>query len=66
MKPIDKAIFGVVSESSGRNQSERIGGLENPKPSAGNPHAGFDVAGTGKPVYGSAIEALLEEAERNS
>jgi len=28
MKPIDKAIFGMVSESSGRNESERIGGLE--------------------------------------
>jgi hypothetical protein len=31
MKPIDKAIFGMVSESSGRNESERIGGLENRK-----------------------------------
>jgi hypothetical protein len=29
MKPIDKAIFGMVSESSGRNESERTGGLEN-------------------------------------
>ena len=28
MKPIDKAIFGMVSEASGRNESERIGGLE--------------------------------------
>ena len=28
MKPIDKAIFGLVSESSGRNERERIGGLE--------------------------------------
>jgi len=28
MKPIDKAIFGMVSDSSGRNESERIGGLE--------------------------------------
>ena len=35
MKPIDKAIFGMVSESSGRNESERIGGLENPKSSRG-------------------------------
>ena len=25
MKPIDKATFGMVSESSGRNESERIG-----------------------------------------
>jgi hypothetical protein len=32
MKPIDKAIFWMVSESSGRNESERIGGLENPNP----------------------------------
>jgi hypothetical protein len=29
LKPIDKAIFGMVSESPGRNESERIGGLEN-------------------------------------
>jgi len=28
LKPIDKAIFGMVSESPGRNASERIGGLE--------------------------------------
>ena len=35
MKPIDKSIFGMVSESSGRNESERIGGLENPKSSRG-------------------------------
>jgi hypothetical protein len=26
MKPIDKAIFGMVSESSGRNESDRDGG----------------------------------------
>jgi hypothetical protein len=31
MKPIDKAIFWMVSESSGRNESERIGGLETRK-----------------------------------
>ena len=29
-KPIDKAIQGMVSESSGRNESERIGGPESP------------------------------------
>jgi len=29
LKPIDKAIFGMVSESPGRNVSERRGGLEN-------------------------------------
>ena len=38
MKPIDKAIFGMVSESSGRNESERIGGLENPKLQRPSPH----------------------------
>ena len=37
MKPIDKAIFGMVSESSGRNESERIGGLENPKAPGAEP-----------------------------
>jgi hypothetical protein len=31
LKPIDKAIFGIVSESSGRNASEHIGGLERSK-----------------------------------
>ena len=29
LKPIDKAILGMVSESPGRNESERTGGLEN-------------------------------------
>ncbi len=28
MKPTDKAIFGMVSKSPGRNASEPIGGLE--------------------------------------
>ena len=28
LKPIDKAIFGMVSESPGRNESERTGSLE--------------------------------------
>ena len=28
MKPTDKAILGMVSESPGRNASEPIGGLE--------------------------------------
>jgi hypothetical protein len=27
MTPIDKAIFGMVSESSGHNESKRLGGL---------------------------------------
>ena len=30
-KPTDKAIFGMVSESPGRNASEPIGGLETEK-----------------------------------
>ena len=29
MEPTDKAILGMVSESPGRNESERRGGLEN-------------------------------------
>lgn len=29
LKPIDKVTLGVMSESPGRNESERIGGLEN-------------------------------------
>ena len=32
LKPIDKAILGVVSELPGRNESERIGGPESEKP----------------------------------
>ena len=28
----DKAVLGMVSESSGRNESERTGGLENVNP----------------------------------
>jgi len=31
LKPIDKAIFRVGSEFSGRNESEGIGGLETTK-----------------------------------
>ena len=31
LKPIDKAILGMVSEPSGRNESERIGSLERVK-----------------------------------
>ena len=32
MKPTDKAILGMVSESPGRNESEPRGGLENYEP----------------------------------
>ena len=31
MKSIDKAIYGMVSPSSGRNESERVGYLETQK-----------------------------------
>ncbi len=31
LKPIDKAILGMVSEPPGRNESERIGSLERVK-----------------------------------
>ena len=37
LKPIDKAIFRMVSESSGRNESERRYGLEKAKPQKPNP-----------------------------
>ena len=32
LKPIDKAILGMVSELPGRNESERTGGPESEKP----------------------------------
>jgi hypothetical protein len=32
LKPIDKAVFGTVSESPGRNESERTGGPESENP----------------------------------
>ncbi len=32
MESIDEAIQGMVSKSSGRNESKRIGDLENPRP----------------------------------
>jgi hypothetical protein len=34
MESIDKAILGMVSESSGRNESERAGYLETLNPEA--------------------------------
>jgi len=37
LKPIDKAILRMVSESSGRNESERRYGLEKAKPQKPNP-----------------------------
>jgi hypothetical protein len=38
MKPIDEAIFGMVSESSGRNESKCVGGLETRKLQWPSPH----------------------------
>ena len=37
VKPIDKAIRGIVSESPGRNASEPTGGLVNNKPRRPSP-----------------------------
>ena len=37
LKPIDEAIVRMVSESPGRNESERIGGPERAKPRRPNP-----------------------------
>ncbi len=37
LKPIDKPILGMGSESSGRNESEREGGLESRKPQRPSP-----------------------------
>jgi len=37
MKPTDKAIFGMVSESPGRNESEPIGGLDKKQTSEAEP-----------------------------
>ena len=37
MKPTDKAILGMVSESSGRNESERRGDLERREPQRPSP-----------------------------
>ena len=55
MKPIDKAILGMVSESPGRNESEPRGGLvrnELRRPS-------LLVSGEGSMEYRRPIEAML-------
>ena len=39
LKPTDKAIVWMVSESPGRNESERRGGPERTKPQRPSPHA---------------------------
>ncbi len=38
LKPIDKAVFRTVSESPGRNESERTGGPESENPRRPSPH----------------------------
>ena len=38
LKPIDKAVFRTVSESPGRNESERTGGLESENLRRPSPH----------------------------
>ncbi len=38
LKPIDKAVFWTVSESLGRNESERTGGPESENPRRPSPH----------------------------
>ncbi len=37
LKPIDKAVFWTVSESPGRNESERTGGPESDNPRRPSP-----------------------------
>ena len=54
MKPTDKAILGMVSKSSGRNESEPIDGLENEKPRSPSPH----FKGEGSMAWRRLAEAL--------
>jgi len=49
MKPTDKAIFGMVSESPGRNIRELSGGLENKR----TPEA--ELPGVGRRQHGQAV-----------
>jgi hypothetical protein len=57
MKPIDKAIFGMVSESLGRNESERIGGLESPKLQGPSPHRNLRNFGTRSETLAGRLHA---------
>ncbi len=54
MKPTDKAILGMVSESPGRNESEPTGGLEKLKPRRPSP----PVTGEGSMAGRRLTEAL--------
>jgi hypothetical protein len=51
MKPTDKAILGMVSESPGRNESEPTGGLDKINPE-------------GRALYGRAKAAWLAQTDR--
>jgi hypothetical protein len=44
MKPTDKAIHGMVSESPGRNVSEPTGGLDKKQPEGRVPWSGMKAA----------------------
>jgi hypothetical protein len=48
MKPTDQAIFGMVSESPGRNASEPSGGLDKKTPEA-------EPSRVGRRQYGQAV-----------
>jgi len=51
LKPIDKAVFGTVSESPGRNESERTGGPESENPRRLSSHPwGEGSMGNRKPI----------------
>src|SRR6266852_3910716 len=53
VKPTDQAIERMVSESPGRNESERRAGPERPKPRRPSPHA----EGEGRRTRRSVAEA---------
>jgi hypothetical protein len=54
LKPIDKAICRVVSESPGRNANERRGGLDSAKPRRPSPQ----LWGEGSMGYRRLTEAV--------
>ena len=57
LKPIDKAIFGMVSESSGRNVSERSGGPESPKLQRPSPPPKGEGSMGGRTLTGAAVHS---------
>ncbi len=54
LKPIDKAIHGMVSESPGRSESERRSGPESAKPR----RSSLQSKGEGSMVYGKLADAM--------